>query len=184
MPDTPEYHIEKLNETHRAALSRFDCGRVDVDEFAHDDIFEYQKQDIGVSYVLLNKNGKLLSFITLLMGAIRVPSHLGFKIQEINELPNQLPALKIGRLGTRKDEQKKGYAKMLIEYTIYLAVELRKTIGCYYITLDAYPENIGMYERCGFVPFFAELDGRDTMPMFMEVKSGRITNKQALGEES
>ncbi len=168
MPDAREsFLIEKLDEGHREVLSDFDCGHADINEFTRNDIFEYQKQNIGVSYALLDADGRILSFITLLMGAIKMPSHLGFRIAHVSEVPNQVPALKIGRIGTLRTEQKKGHAKRLIQYALYLAIKLRKEIGCHYLTLDAYPENVPLYQKCGFIPFYSDWAGRETVPMFM-----------------
>jgi len=164
-----DFHIEKLGEKHIATLRDFDCGNPDINDFAHKDIFEYQKQKLGVSYALTNSEGRTLSFITLAMGSVKLPPPFAFRVPEISEVPNQLPALKIGRLGTQKTEQKKGYAKELIEYATFLAIEFGDKIGCYYLTLDAYPENVEIYKKRGFVPFFPELKGRETMPMFMEI---------------
>lgn len=165
--------IEKLSEKHLEGLSDFDCGHQDLNEFTHKDIFEYQRQNIGVSYVLSDTSGRVLSFITLLMGAVRVPEEpsLSFDIPHVTEVPKQLPALKIGRLGTQKTEQRKGYARKLIEYTIYRAAKLRSIIGCYCLTLDSYPENILMYQKCGFEPSLQKLKARETMPMFMRLSN-------------
>lgn len=164
------FTVERLDEKHRSILLGFDCGHPDISEFAHKDIFEYQKQHLGVSYVLSSPEGKVLSFITLAMGSIRLPPPMRFeKIKGITEVPNQLPALKIGRIGTLKTEQKKGHAKRLINYAIYLAVELRERIGCYYLTLDAYPGNVKLYEKCGFSALATKLDGRETVPMAMKL---------------
>lgn len=161
---------EKLGEKHRESLSKFDCGHGDITEFAHNDIFEYQKQRLGVSYVLLNASGGIVSFITLAMGSIKLPPHISEeKVRGVREVPRQFPALKIGRIGTLKTEQKKGHAKRLINYAIYLAVELRERIGCYYLTLDAYPENVKLYEKCGFSALATKRDGRETIPMAMKL---------------
>jgi len=174
MPEVPEdFAIEKLKDSHKDGLSDFDCGHGDINDFVKNDIFEYQRQNLGISYVLLDPDRRVLSFITLLMGALRVPEDpsLGFDIPDVTEVPKQLPALKIGRLGTRKAEQRKGHAKKLIEYTIYRAVTMRGDVGCYCITLDSYAENIPMYQKCGFLPSLTKLKGRETMPMFMKLSS-------------
>lgn len=164
-----DFHIEKLGGKHKEKILDFDCGHPDINDFVRKDIFEYQKQKLGVSYVLADSEGMILSFITLAMGSVKLPPPFVFRVPEISEVPNQLPALKIGRLGTQKTEQKKGYAKELIEYATFLAIEFGDKIGCYYLTLDAYQENIEIYKKRGFIPFFSELKGRETMPMFMEI---------------
>jgi len=166
--------IEKLSEKHTKDLLSFSCGHSDMDGFAHKDLFVYQKQNIGVSYVLLDKTGKVLSFITLLTGAIKLPEHLKFEIpqlKQLNEVPNQLPALKIGRLGTRKEEQKKGYAKLLISYATYLAKELQEKVGCYFLILDAYPDNITFYQKYRFTCLYSDSKDRETIPMFREISA-------------
>lgn len=162
--------IEKLGEKHKERLSYFDCGHADISEFAKADIFEYQKQRLGVSYVLSGPEGKILSFITLAMGAFKLPPHIGeTKLTNVREIPYQFPALKIGRLGTQKTEQKKGHAKKLMQHAFNIAIELRERVGCYYLALDAYPENVRLYEKFGFTPLTTTIVHRETVPMYMRL---------------
>ena len=166
--------IETLSEKHRKDLSTFDCDHKDINEFARKDIFEYQQHNLGVSYILLNRERKLISFITLAMSALKLPKSI--RMEKIEQgkiydryIPNQFPALKIGMLGTEKTEQRKGHAGGLIQHALNIAFDLTEITGCCYLILDAYPERVKWYEDNGFT-LLKETPGEDrSVPMYLRL---------------
>ena len=62
------------------------------------------------------------------------------------------PALKIGRLGVRRESQRSGVGSCLLKYAVGLVVRMNQelNIGCRFVTVDAYPQSISWYERNGF----------------------------------
>lgn len=151
--------MSSLQERHRTKLNAFDCGDKDINDFAGNDIFTYQDNGIATSYLLENKDGKILSFISLGAGGLKIRLEgvgvklPGLKVPGLKEkqLPTQLPALRVGRLGTDVTEQRKGYAKLLIHFAILLGLKIRADIGCFFVTVDAYKGRVDMYCRCGFL---------------------------------
>lgn len=162
------FAVSKLAERHAPLLGSFSCGHADSDEFVHKDIFAYQKENIGVSYLLQGAGGEVLSIISVGMGAVRFPDSIALGIS-VSERPRQLPALKIGRLCTGVGHQKKGYATILLQFATALAIELSQRVGCRYLLVDAYPDKIGFYKQNGFQTFLDDFTGRETIPMYLRL---------------
>jgi len=166
--------FERLSEKHRDELSHFDCGDPLIDEFVKEHIFKYQSGDLGTSHVLLDADGKVVSFVTLAMSAIKLPVKIRTEKMEKGKIydqyrPIQFPALKIGMLGTRTSEQRKGYATRLIQHTLKIALEMRKSSGCCFLVVDAVPDNVAWYKAHGFLPLKETAADDRTLPMYMRI---------------
>ena len=128
-----------LNDAHNPLLASFHSANGALNTFLANDALEYRKLQLGVSYLLLCKDKRLISYMTLGMGALKIPDREEFefrgkKLREYpKEFPNQFPALLIGKLATDEKELGKGGASMLVDYAIKLALELRQKIGCAYV---------------------------------------------------
>lgn len=46
------------------------------------------------------------------------------------------------------------------DYLISLLTEIAKDAGCYKVILDCSPENVGFYEKCGYLPVGIEMGHR------------------------
>ncbi len=156
----------KLSPRHAASTRAFTCEHADTNEFVQKDVYNYDKYNLGVSYVIENEQGKVLSLATIGMGSIKFPETY-FLALPVTERPNQLPALKIGRLCTAVDETKKGYAKQLVQNLATIAIELTPIVGCKYLLVDAYIDKIPFYEKLGFQTFIHDTTGRETVLMFI-----------------
>ena len=78
------------------------------------------------------------------------------------------PAVKIGRLAVDLNSDKKGVGSALL-YTIkYTLIDNQKS-GCRFITVDAYNDAIGFYEKNGFVMVNAFNPEKRTQPMFFDL---------------
>ena len=143
------------------------------------DAIEYQKLNLGITYLLISKNsGKLLSYTTFCMGALKLPERMDefvFKGKRLKDypkdFPNQFPALLIGKLATDKREVGKGGAGFLLDFAVKTAFEIRSRIGCAYMVAHAYtrPDIIKWYENKGFGSYLTDAKGRDTIPMYFEL---------------
>ncbi len=159
--------LSSLQERHREKLSEFDCGNGDINDFVRNDIFAYQADGIATSYLLENKEGKVLSFVSLGAGALRIEG-LGLHLPGLDEaaLPRQLPALVIGRLGTDLSEADHGYAKTLVRFATLLALKIRSDIGCFFVMVDAYPEVVPFYINCGFLQVPSQKKDPETVKLY------------------
>ncbi len=157
-------------------IANFESKGADQNEFLINDALEYAKLNLGITHLLFEKGtDKLLSFITLGMGTLKIPDEIdwelkGKRLKEYPKVfPNQFPALKIGQLATQKEEENRGVASLLISFAIRLALAYQKEVGCKYIVLDADPRQVKVYEKRGFKTWIRDFGGRETIPMYLEL---------------
>ena len=163
--------VFKLDSSQRKVFSDFKCSNSDDASFVKEDIFTYQEEKLGVTYLLTDDAGKLLSFITLANGSIDLQQ---LKLElPISERPSKLPALLIGRIATSDGFQGKGHGSSLIEFAVSLALKLSGTLGIRMVIVHARTDTkiIDFYTKNGFTPCFKNWSGRDTIPMYLDLKS-------------
>ena len=125
--------------------------------------------------MLLSEDKRLISYITLGMGALKIPDLANFefhgrKLREYpKEFPNQFPALLIGKIVTERSQENKGGATSLLKLALNLANELRAKVGCAYLVAHVYPESIDWYRQKGFKTYVANITDWETIPMYLEL---------------
>lgn len=134
--------------------SHFDCGDDDLNDFVRSDCHRYRRE--WLSHTLLAKHRadeRLVGFITLLSDSIVLKTREKRKLFDFHRTVYQFPALKIGRLGVQKDVQRQGVGEALLGYAIGVAYRMNQglSVGCRFITVDAYPKSVPWYLRNGFV---------------------------------
>lgn len=159
-------YFSKLTEKYINKISAFECSHDDTNEFLKEDALNYQKLNIGVTYLLFSNKDELLGFVTLGMGAIKLPDNLRIKEIEIR----QYPGLKIGRLATDAKKERKGCGRLMIDFSAKLALEMKEKAGCRYLLVDSYKDKVGFYEKLGFKTFIRKFGKRETIPMYMELE--------------
>lgn len=176
--DVENTYISKFEDGHKEAIKNFKSSSEEQNDFILNDALEYSRLNLGSTYLLFDKeNNKPLSFITLGMGALKLPDKSswifrGRKLAEYPKaFPSSFPALKIGQLATQEDEQGKGAASLLIDFATTIAVRCQKEIGCAYLLADAHAneETVKWYEKRGFMRYLTNLEGRATIPMYVEL---------------
>ena len=167
------YSVRPLNEGE--TLNSFNCGDAELDEFILCKASEYRKTLLAVSYVL-EENGNPIAYFSLSndnLSAEIFESKTNFNRQMRKRFVNEkrrkhFPAVKIGRLAVDLNSDKKGVGSALL-YTIkYTLIDYQKS-GCRFITVDAYNDAIGFYEKNGFVMVNAFNPEKRTQPMFFDL---------------
>ena len=69
------------------------------------------------------------------------------------------PAVKIARLGRNVRFKNKGISAHLFNSLKLFFTKDNRT-GCRFLTLDAYPAKVGLYEHCGFIKTLHDDDAR------------------------
>lgn len=157
------------------ALSGFESDRKELNEFLARDSLEYQKLNLGITYLLFNGRDKLVSYVTLGMGALRIPDReiFVFKGRRLadypKDFPSQFPGLLVGKLATDRLEERKGGAGILLDFAVKVALEAREKIGCAYLLAHAYLESTAWYGKKGFKTYVENAAGRETIPMYFEL---------------
>lgn len=131
-------------------LSSFSCGDADIDSFLKDDALRLQKSG-GVSVYLAFHESRLVGYLAILADSIRVNSNERKKLKLLHTDHPSIPAVKVGRIGTCTDLQGKGIGKALLQFAADKALLISADVGCRLLTLDAYANRVGYYEKHGFV---------------------------------
>jgi len=151
----------------------FQCGTVALDEF----LKRYAKQNqfrhhIGTTYVaLLDK--RIVGYVTLSAGSIRT--------EELNEalrrrLPDYpLPILRLSRLAVDRRYHGRGLGKLLLKFSMKMALKQKELFGCFGLVVDAKEESVTFYKQFGFSPFDTLAGALNVRPypksMFLAVKT-------------
>ena len=164
-----------MGESHLKISNGFSSRNGELNLFLAKDALEYQKLNLGVTYLLLSEDKRLISYITLGMGALKIPDIANFefhgrKLREYpKEFPNQFPALLIGKIATEQSQENMGGATSLLKFALKLANELRDKVGCAYLVAHVYPQSIDWYRQKGFKTYVGNIAERETIPMYLEL---------------
>lgn len=162
-------------------IPAFDCGNSDLNDFLLTDALLYLRELIGVSYLYVDKkHNRTAAFFTLANDVIRLdhfPSKNQFnKLKKALPFPKRfiedLPAVKIGRLGIDMQYQGLGLGREII-YTLFYSFLSGNKTGCRYVTVDAYnnPKTISFYQKCGFVFLTSADEIKDTRHMLFDLST-------------
>lgn len=175
-----KYIIEPVEDF--SIFNGFSCGDHDLDDFICNDAVHYSRELLAVTYAYrLRENENIsdpIAFASIMNDAIRITTN-----RQRRKIPNskrwlpQFPAVKIGRLGVRKEFQKMHFGETILAALRDFFVTNNRT-GCRYMTVDAYETVVGFYENNHF-QILAEEEGRkkregkkkrNTVSMFLDLK--------------
>ncbi len=88
-----------------------------------------------------------------------------------NKRKRSYPAVKIGRLAVDKKSAQLGFGKFILYYVRETYAHDLQSAGCRFITVDAYVDVTGFYERNGFKFMTQEDERKDTRAMYFDLKS-------------
>ena len=160
-------------------IKPFDCGDADLNDFLFSKAKLYQQENLAVTY-LMEDEEKSVAFFSIFNDSMKVEeSHFASKsafkrfLSSLVTHPKRhlryFPALKIGRLAVDKTNKKGGLGATIIRFIISLAIEQNKACACKLLTVDAYDQSLGFYEKMGF-SYLTDADkGQDTRQMFLDL---------------
>jgi hypothetical protein len=156
----------------------FDCGDTDLNGFLFDDAKNYSKDLIAVTYII-EDNVNTLAYFSYLNDKIshKDIGNLDKFIERIGSfLPinkgkhKSYPAVKIGRLAVNENIQISGLGKKIIHFTKNYFTQNNKT-GCKFITVDAYRDSLGFYQKMGFKFLSSQDKKASTRLMYYNLES-------------
>ena len=133
-------------------IGAFDCTDADLNEFLKIDCPRYKDQRLSHTKVAIYM-GQVAGFIAVLADSISLIDEERKWLIQKNVKVQQVPALKVGRMGIDKKFHRQGIGTALIQYAVALAFRMNSElgVGCRFVTVDAYTDSIGFYERLGFI---------------------------------
>ncbi len=129
-------------------VSSFQCGDQDLDEFLQEDAFENQNLRLSVTRVVMWQ-GDVVGYFTLLNDCI-LRKGLNSGDGEEDYPYQNYPALKIGRLATNKEHERRDIGRSMLLQTAIIAIRLSQHVGCRLITVDSKKQSVGFYAKYGF----------------------------------
>jgi GNAT superfamily N-acetyltransferase len=133
-------------------IHAFDCADADLNEFLKVDCPKYKNYHLSHTKIAL-LNGHIVGFIALLADSISLVESERRWFIEKDIRVQQIPALKVGRLGVDYAFHRQGIGRALMQYSVAVAFRMNSNlgVGCRFLTVDAYPDSIAFYEHLGFV---------------------------------
>lgn len=80
-----------------------------------------------------------------------------------------MPAIKIARLATDKNYERKGVARLMLKQIFHIVDQISDDAGCRIITVDAKKEAIGFYRKYAFIEVKSKRNA-DYIPMYLDFK--------------
>ena len=130
----------------------FDCGNADLNHFlTTEEVVWYERERVGRTYLVLFK-GDLAAYFTVSQGGLRTEYLKSWRsFSRMAEMRLEaIPALTIGRLAVDRRYQGRGIGRILVRYIAGMALEAQGKIAVRLIVLQAKPESIDFYRKCGF----------------------------------
>jgi GNAT superfamily N-acetyltransferase len=152
----------------------FDCSDSDLNEFLKTDCSRYKTERLSHTKIALYE-GRIVGFIAILADSISLIEEERKWLIQKDIKGHQAPALKVGRLGVQKEFHGQGVGKALMRYSVGVAHRMNSelSVGCRFITVDAYPASIAFYERLGFIKSQHKLYKKRKSPnMYYDIVSG------------
>ena len=131
----------------------FTSGDDDLDEFVRSDAARLHQDNIVRTY-LGRYNGRIEGYLSLLNDAVVLETRERKKLALAPGAHPIVPALKVARLAVASSFRAthRGLGETLLRFAFVKALDLARHVGCRLLTVDAYPESVGFYEKLGFVP--------------------------------
>ncbi len=158
-------------------IKPFCCKDDDLNAFLQDDAKKYLSDLMAVTYLLEDEaGGKTVAYFSLLNDKIvfdpeqrSIWNRLSRRIANAKRRKTY-PSVKIGRLAISQEYSGLGVGRDIIRLIKYMFTHGNRT-GCRFVTVDAYRDAVGFYQKCGF-DFISEDDRNDqTRLMYYDLKS-------------
>jgi GNAT superfamily N-acetyltransferase len=145
-----DWQIERLERGH--VRDSFSCGKPPLDEFIHRLVSQYEKRNLGRTYVAVRPGDKqVLGYYTLASGAI---SFQNLPETSARKLPRHpVPVILLARLAVDLSVQGKGRGEGLLSDALRRGLSLADKLGIHAVEVDAIDQQAkAFYEKYGFEP--------------------------------
>jgi len=173
--DPLKIRIEPFKDNQDVKM--FTCGNSDLDEFlTTEEVKKYEAQGLGKTYLVYLQN-HLVAYFTVCNDSLRVEYLKKTKSfsKSAELMVDSYPAVKMGRLATAKEWQRRGIGRVVVAYIAKAALESSAKFGVRLLIVEAEPESIAFYQKCGFELTFetARERRRKHRTMFLDLQDLR-----------
>ena len=145
-----EWTVERLDRSHERG--GFSCGKGPLDEFLKRLVSQYERRNIGRTYVAVRRGEKrVLGYYTLAAGSI---SFKNLPPSGRRKLPRHpVPVILLARLAVDQSVRGMGLGEFLLVDALVRSAESAEAIGAYAVEVKAKDEKAkSFYEKYGFIP--------------------------------
>ena len=138
------WDIVRLNESHER--SEFACGVPSLEEFLRQYVTQYEKRNLGRTYVLVRDGEpRVFGYYTLAGGQI---SKADLPKKQAKKLPNHpIPVVLLARLAVDLSVRGQKLGRDLLANAVARAAESAEQIGMYAVVVDAIDESAAAFYR-------------------------------------
>lgn len=171
------YQIRRLGRGE--AVSSFDCGDDDLNDFILNESVLYRQARLAVTYIIeIKGTNNVAGFFSLANDRVSISDFENKtefnrfrKKRFINEKRlKSYPAAKICRLGIDLSAKGQSLGTFILDFIKSYFVIDNKT-GCRFITVDAYNDAVPFYLKNDFLPLSAEADNDKTKLLFFDLEA-------------
>ena len=142
------FSFEPLSDANKPDV--FSCDNDDLDDFLLNDALNHQNANVAMT-TLVKYDNEIVAFYSLATDCISLDPKEKARIRDEYGIPyTEFPALKICRLGVKKESQLKRIGQMIVMNIAGIASNLQDEIGLRFLSVDAYPASKEFYARQGF----------------------------------
>ncbi|MFI5450265.1 MAG: GNAT family N-acetyltransferase [Candidatus Bathyarchaeia archaeon] len=155
-------------------ITNFDCGHADLNDFIRVDCPRHISQRLSFTRLALHEND-IVGYISLLADSIALHITIREWFIQKNITIQQVPALKIGRLGIENKYKGRNIGTALMKYAVGVAFRMNDElgVGCRFLTVDSDQSAVGFYMKMGFVMnLHRDYKGRKYPSMHYDIVSG------------
>jgi GNAT superfamily N-acetyltransferase len=145
-----DWQIERLGRGHIRDV--FSCGNHVLDEFIRRLVSQYEKRNLGRTYVAVRPGGKqVLGYYTLASSAIPFQN---LPEPSARKLPGHpVPVVLLARLAVDQSVQRQGWGEGLLIDALLRGLGLAESLGIHAIEVDAIDQRAkAFYVNYGFEP--------------------------------
>jgi GNAT superfamily N-acetyltransferase len=145
-----EWLIEYLDRAH--IRGEFCCSKPSLDHFLHALASQYEKRNLGRTYVAVQPGDKrVYGYYTLASGAIPFQN---LPAKAAKKLPHHpVPVALLARLAVDQAVQGRGLGRFLLLDALQRCLHLSAKLGIYAVGVEALDQQAkAFYEKYGFVP--------------------------------
>jgi len=165
-----EWRIERLDRGH--VREGFDCGKPSLNDFLHALVGQYEKRNLGRTYIALEgEDRRVLGYYTLASGAVqaqRLPANQAKKLPQ-----HAVPVVLLGRLAVDHSVHGRGLGGFLLRDAMTRSLDLAEQLGIHAVVVDALDAGAKTFHaRFGFMPWTD-----DEMRLFLPLSTIRSAAK-------
>jgi GNAT superfamily N-acetyltransferase len=143
-----DWRIERLDRSyHRGA---FHCGKAPLDDFIRSLVSQYEKRNLGRTFVALPKGeNRVVGYFTLASGAVPFQNLPDVAARKLPRHP--VPVILLARLAVDLTVQGKGLGRVLMMDALTRCLELAEWLGVHAVEVGAIDDEAkAFYQKHGF----------------------------------